>query len=125
MSVYVVDHVALSVSDLERSRAFYRAALEPLGFAELYEKDGLVGFGVEGRDDFGIAEREPVTRAAHVAFPAPGREAVQAFYEAALAAGGRDNGAPGPRPQYSERYYAAYVFDPDGNNVEAVYHAPR
>ena len=125
MAVYVVDHVALSVSDLERSRTFYRAALEALGLAELYEKDGMVAFGVEGRDDFAIAERRPVTSAAHVAFPAPSLEAVKAFYDAALEAGGRDNGPPGPRPRYSERYYAAYVLDPDGNNIEAVFHAPR
>jgi catechol 2,3-dioxygenase-like lactoylglutathione lyase family enzyme len=121
-TLYVVDHVAVSVSDFARSRAFYEAALAPLGFRLMYEQEGMAGFGAEDRDDFGITEREPVTSAVHVAFAAPSRDAVDAFYEAALASGGRDNGPPGLRPQYHAGYYSAFVYDPDGNNVEAVFH---
>jgi catechol 2,3-dioxygenase-like lactoylglutathione lyase family enzyme len=123
MTFYVVDHVALSVSDLARSRKFYGAALAPLGFSEMYEKWEMVGFGAGDRDDFGIFRRDPPTSAAHVAFAAPSREAVDAFYEAALSAGGRDNGPPGLRRQYHAGYYAAFVLDPDGNNIEAVHHS--
>ena len=121
-TLYVVDHVAVSVSDFARSRAFYEAALAPRGFRLMYEQEGMAGFGAEDRDDFGITEREPVTSAVHVAFAAPSRDAVDAFYEAALASGGRDNGPPGLRPQYHAGYYSAFVYDPDGNNVEAVFH---
>ena len=118
----VVDHVGLTVSDYEASKRFYEAALAPLGFRLLYEKEWGAGFGAEGVDDFGLRAGEPVTRGAHVAFVAESREAVERFHEAALAVGGRDNGGPGIRPQYSERYFAAYALDPDGNNVEAVFH---
>jgi catechol 2,3-dioxygenase-like lactoylglutathione lyase family enzyme len=132
----VIDHVAIRVSDLGRSRVFYTAALEPLGFRILYEKDGEreggrgVAFGRLGADDFSIHEpiaslgRNTVTRGMHIAFRADGVQAVAAFHEAALDHGGRSIGAPGPRAEYSEGYYGAFVLDPDGNNVEAVWHAP-
>jgi len=121
----VVDHAGILVRDLAASKRFYEAALAPLGLRLLYEQEDGAGFGVEGADDFGInANVEPTTRA-HVAFVSPSRDAVDAFYASALAHGGRDNGAPGVRPQYHANYYAAYVLDPDGNNIEAVYHGER
>jgi catechol 2,3-dioxygenase-like lactoylglutathione lyase family enzyme len=121
----VVDHVSLVVQDLEASRRFYRAALAPLGIVELKVESDGVAFGAEGMDDFAVdAGRQP-TSGAHVAFDAPNREAVDAFYAAALEHGGRHRGAPGVWVQYSERYYAAFVWDPDGNNIEAVFHSPE
>jgi catechol 2,3-dioxygenase-like lactoylglutathione lyase family enzyme len=117
----VIDHITLDVGDYERSRAFYEAALAPLGFGVVTELDGACGFGADGADDFWLAGGGP-SGPVHIAFTARNDEAVQAFYAAALAAGGRDNGAPGLRPQYHAGYYAAYVLDLDGNNVEAVCH---
>ena len=108
--------------DLPASRRFYEAALAPLSLGLEFEHEGLVAFGSgeSGRLIIYAGER-PVT-GFHVAFSAPTREAVDRFHAAALEAGGRDNGAPGLRPEYHEGYYGAYVFDPDGNNVEAVHH---
>ena len=132
----ILDHVAIRVSDLARSRAFYAAALEPLGFGVLYETTAGdptgpgVAFGHVGADDFAIHEpipspgRDTVTRGVHLAFRAEGAQAVAAFHAAAVANGGRSIGEPGPRPEYSEGYYGAFVLDPDGNNVEAVCHTP-
>ena len=119
----VVDHIVLPVADLDRSVTFYEAALAPLGFAMLVRREREAGFGLEGIDDFYVRAGGGVT-GVHVAFAAESREAVHAFYQAALGSGGRDNGPPGIRPQYSERYYAAFVHDPDGNNIEAVWHVP-
>ena len=119
----VVDHLVLPVADLERSIAFYEAALAPLGFRLVARRERAAGFGAEQLDDFYVRAGGGVT-GVHVAFAADARAAVDAFHEAALAAGGCDNGPPGIRPQYSERYYAAFVLDPDGNNVEAVWHMP-
>ena len=121
----VIDHVAVGVTDLERSRAFYARALAPLGFVELNEgEDGRdVAFGPEGLDDFVISLAYPAGAPIHVAFAADSPQQVDEFYAAASAAGGRDNGAPGIRPGYSPGYYGAFVLDPDGNNVEAVHHA--
>jgi catechol 2,3-dioxygenase-like lactoylglutathione lyase family enzyme len=107
-----VDHVHLRVADLDRSRAFYRAALEPLGVPFLLDAHGLLGFG-----NLALSADAPPTVGAHVAFVAETREAVDAFHAAAIAAGGTDNGAPGPRPHAP---YAAFVLDPDGVNLEAV-----
>ena len=121
----VIDHLTVGVSDLERSREFYRRALAPLGFVELGPwREGVreTSFGLDGADDFALSLEYPVGGSLHVAFVADRREQVDAFYAAALAAGGRDNGAPGFRPEYSEGYYGAFVFDPDGYNVEAVDH---
>ena len=121
-----VDHVTIRVSDLAASRAFYEAALAPLGVAvdetrpDLPDDPGVV-FGPRGAEDFCISEGAP-SGPLHIAFLAASRVEVDAFHAAALAAGGRDNGAPGPRPQYHAGYYGAYVLDPDGNNVEAVFH---
>lgn len=125
----VIDHVALVVRDLERSAAFYRAALAPLGMRQLRatpsDVDGALTFGFEGLQDFAIiaAGEVEATTTAHVAFVASSVEAVRAFHGAALAAGGRDRIAPSVRPEYSGRYYGAFVSDPDGNNIEAVYYA--
>jgi len=132
----VIDHIALRVSDLERSRAFYAAALGAQGIAQLYTlgTDDPAGpgiaFGRDGADDFAIHRpigdpgRDTITRGVHLAFRADSAEQVQAFHAAGLERGGRDLGAPGPRPEYSDRYYGGFLLDPDGNNVEAVWHAP-
>jgi catechol 2,3-dioxygenase-like lactoylglutathione lyase family enzyme len=122
----VIDHLTIGVSDLDASRAFYRAALEPLGFIELgpWPEDMRdCAFGAEGLDDCAISLEYPVNGGGHIAFAAENRKQVDAFYSAAIAAGGRDNGGPGPRPEYSDGYYGAFVLDLDGYNVEAVYHA--
>ncbi|MDO8212159.1 VOC family protein [Conexibacter sp. CPCC 206217] len=121
-----IDHIAIGVSDVERSRLFYAVVLAPLGFAERADgkeaPDEEIEFGAGGLFPFGISTRPAMTIAPglHVAFAAERRDQVDAFHAAALAAGGTDNGAPGLRPQYSEHYYGAFVLDPDGYNVEAV-----
>jgi catechol 2,3-dioxygenase-like lactoylglutathione lyase family enzyme len=119
-----VQHVAVNVSDWDRARGFYDEVLGLFGYRVVYEEPGALAYYADARGlDFGIGRREPVG-GAHVAFGADDRAAVDRFYEVALAAGGRDNGAPGIRPQYDASYYAAYVLDADGNNIEAVCHAP-
>jgi catechol 2,3-dioxygenase-like lactoylglutathione lyase family enzyme len=121
----VIDHVTIGVSDLARSRDFYVRALAPLGFEMQGPwREGVreLTFGVEGADDFAISLEYPLGAHVHVAFAAENRAQVDAFHRAALSAGGRDNGAPGLRPEYSPGYYGAFVFDPDGHNVEAVHH---
>jgi catechol 2,3-dioxygenase-like lactoylglutathione lyase family enzyme len=120
----VIDHVGLGVSDLDRSKAFYQRALDPLGYRPLLERDDSVGFGRDGKPDFFIYVDRPVSGPTHVAIASPDRATVHAFHAAALAAGGRDNGPPGPRPRYHQHYYGAFVLDPDGNNIEAVCHRP-
>jgi catechol 2,3-dioxygenase-like lactoylglutathione lyase family enzyme len=120
----VLDHVALNVADHAASHAFYEAALKPLGIAPIIEHHGVTGFGEDRKPYFFINERGEPTTTAHVAFAAADHATVDGFHEAALGAGGRDNGAPGPRP-YHEHYYGAFVLDPDGNNVEAVCHRPE
>ena len=121
----MLDHVTATVSDFESAKRFYEQALAPLGYSVQMEFDGVAGFGAgEGMPDFWIGSREG-RGAAHVAFQAPNREAVDKFYEAAVAAGGQDNGAPGVRAHYHESYYAAFVHDADGNNIEAVCHSPQ
>ncbi|HTU96724.1 MAG TPA: VOC family protein [Solirubrobacteraceae bacterium] len=121
----VIDHVAIGVSDLPRSIEFYARALAPLGMTRLgswQEGTRDVAFGFEDLDDFAISLRYPTGGPVHVCFAADTREQVDAFHAAAVAAGGRDNGAPGPRPEYSPGYYGAFVLDPDGHNIEAVHH---
>ena len=120
----VIDHIGVGVRNFDESLEFYARALAPLGFEQvaLVEADNRsAGFGVAGRDDFWIHEGRPAGRM-HVAFDAESRDAVDAFHAAALEAGARDNGAPGLRTEYSDSYYAAYVLDPNGNNIEAVFH---
>ena len=121
----MIDHMGISVSKMTRSKAFYRAALAPLGYDILMEWDTFAGFGVAPKPDFWIAEGAPNVPPIHVAFRVETRAQVDAFYKAAMAAGGRDNGAPGIRTQYHPNYYGAFVLDPDGPNIEAVCHAPE
>jgi catechol 2,3-dioxygenase-like lactoylglutathione lyase family enzyme len=120
----MIDHVTANVSDLEQARRFYEQALAPLGYAVRMEFEGTAGFGTgEGIPDFWIGS-SPERGATHVAFNANDRAMVDAFFHAAIAAGGKDNGGPGLRPHYHDSFYAAYVHDADGNNVEAVCHQP-
>jgi catechol 2,3-dioxygenase-like lactoylglutathione lyase family enzyme len=115
-------HVAVNVTDFEVAKSFYLGALEPLGYRVVYEQPGTLAYLADAHGlDFGIGRRGPVG-GAHVAFECGDRETVDAFYAAAMAAGGMDNGAPGLRPQYAADYYAAFVLDADGNNIEAVCH---
>jgi catechol 2,3-dioxygenase-like lactoylglutathione lyase family enzyme len=122
----VLDHMTLRVRDMDAARAFYAAALAPLGFGIVADYGGSAGiaFGPPGQDDFAIAPAAPGAESGpvHLAFYAPNRAAVGDFHVFGLTAGGRDNGPPGLRPQYHDSYYAAYLTDPDGNNVEAVFH---
>jgi catechol 2,3-dioxygenase-like lactoylglutathione lyase family enzyme len=125
----MIDHTGMSVSDYERSKNFYAMALAPLGFSVIMEfpgADGTMacGFGVGGKPSFWVSGEGKTSPALHIAFLANDRESVDAFYEAALAAGGKDNGAPGIRAHYHANYYGAFVLDPDGHNVEGVCHKP-
>jgi len=122
----MLDHVTIGVRDLARAQAFYDRALKPLGLARLFA-DGadFAGYGAGRRAAFWIGRRAGVAAAVHVAFAARDRATVDAFHEAALAAGGRDNGPPGLRPRYHADYYGAFVLDPDGHNIEAVCRGPR
>jgi catechol 2,3-dioxygenase-like lactoylglutathione lyase family enzyme len=125
----MLDHVSIAVADLSRSLAFYEQALKPLGIKRLMAYGGTeelpdhVGFGDQQKPYFWLGRGEPMRGYVHVAFAAPSRACIDAFYRAALDAGGRDNGPPGLRPQYHPGYYGAFVFDPDGCNVEAVHHS--
>jgi catechol 2,3-dioxygenase-like lactoylglutathione lyase family enzyme len=121
----MIDHTGVSVSDVARSKAFYTAALAPLGYAMLMEFEQFAGFGVAPKPDFWIGQGKPNVPPVHIAFHAGSRAMVDAFHRAALQAGGRDNGPPGLRPHYHENYYGAFVLDPDGHNIEAVCHAPK
>jgi catechol 2,3-dioxygenase-like lactoylglutathione lyase family enzyme len=114
----LLDHVHLRVADIEVSKAFYGAVLEAVGLDFTFE-----GPGYFASDELFVSADGPPTTGLHIAFQARDQETVQRFHAAALAAGGRDNGAPGERG-YHPGYYGAYVLDPDGNNVEAVYHGP-
>ena len=122
----MLDHVGFGVTDYQRSKEFYLRALAPLGITLVLEPIAqAAGFGAGQKPFFWIETRGPASPGAvHVAFAADDRETVDAFHAAALAAGGRDNGAPGVREIYHPHYYGAYVLDPDGNNVEAVCHKP-
>ena len=121
----MIDHIGIAVRDLDASVAFYEKALAPLGYALIMKFDGhAAGFGEAGKPDFWIGAGGDGNQRVHVAFRTGGRAKVRAFYEAAIAAGGKDNGGPGTRPQYHEHYYGAFVLDPDGHNIEAVCHEP-
>jgi catechol 2,3-dioxygenase-like lactoylglutathione lyase family enzyme len=120
----MIDHIGVGVTDIAKSKAFYRAALAPLGYTVMAEWEQYAGFGVPPKPDFWIGEGLANAPPIHVAFRAESHRQVDLFYEAALAVGGRDNGAPGPRPHYHANYYGAFVLDPDGHNIEAVCHAP-
>jgi catechol 2,3-dioxygenase-like lactoylglutathione lyase family enzyme len=120
----VLDHTGINVSDYARSSAFYQQSLAPLGISLLMEPvPDSGGFGRDGKPFFWInGRRNPTTENVHIAFHAQDRATVDAFYTAALAAGATDNGGPGVREMYHPAYYAAFIRDPDGNNIEAVCH---
>ncbi len=118
----ILDHLGIAVTDFDRSVAFYKAALAPLGIALVNEHPGAAGFGTKTKPDFWIAKGDEVKGRIHVGFRAAGRAAVKAFYDAAIAAGATDNGPPGVREQNHPNYYSALVLDPDGHNIEAVCH---
>ncbi len=120
----MIDHVSVHVSNLEQAKTFYSTALAPLGYALGFEQGEFLGYADSAGMSLGVVHREPVG-GGHVAFACADRAAVDAFHEAAVAVGGRDNGAPGVRAHYHESYYAAFVHDPDGNNLEAVCHKPE
>jgi catechol 2,3-dioxygenase-like lactoylglutathione lyase family enzyme len=117
----MLDHVGLRVQDFPRALAFYRAALEPLGYRVMMEFPEAAGLGYKGKTDFWIMKSDRPQSAVLVAFTGS-RQAVTAFHAAALAAGGSDNGGPGVRPDYHPNYFGAFILDPEGNNVEAVCH---
>jgi catechol 2,3-dioxygenase-like lactoylglutathione lyase family enzyme len=126
----MLDHIGIPIADYARSKAFYEKALAPLGYALVMEVpqtgngERAAGFGADGKPDFWIGSEGRLNHSVHIALLAKDRATVDAFYRAALAAGGKDNGAPGLRPLYHPNYYGAFVFDPDGHNIEAVCHAP-
>lgn len=127
----MIDHTGVVVSDFEKSKQFYTRALAPIGYELLAEFPASVtghadvaGFGEAAKADFWISRGSPNHPPLHVAFRARNRAQVDAFYQAAVAAGGRDNGAPGLRPHYHPDYYAAFVLDHDGHNIEVVCHMP-
>ncbi|MGL3822950.1 VOC family protein [Sphingopyxis sp. R3-92] len=127
----LIDHMGMGVADLGTSKRFYDAALAPLGIAQAMEvtpeeTGGYhgIGYGAAGKPCFWIGNGKPGSAGLHIAFSASLRDEIDAFYNAAMAAGGQDNGPPGIRAHYHPNYYAAFVLDPDGNNVEAVCHAP-
>lgn len=125
----MIDHIGIRVSDAEKSRQFYNKALAPIGYTLLMEvpkeyTNGItvLGYGVAPKPDFWVSGGGANRPATHIAFRVNSRAEVDGFYKAAMAAGGKDNGAPGLRPHYHENYYGAFVLDPDGHNVEAVCH---
>ena len=126
----MIDHIGFPVADYARSKAFYLKALAPLSYALVMEvrqdanDSPAAGFGANGKPDFWIGGEGGLNQPVHIAVTARDRPSVDAFYRAALAAGGKDNGAPGLRPRYHPNYYGAFVLDPDGHNVEAVCHTP-
>jgi catechol 2,3-dioxygenase-like lactoylglutathione lyase family enzyme len=120
----MIDHVGLNVSDLAGTSRFYERTLVALGYEKLMAFDTAAGFGKDGKPFFWLMAREPTGGSTHVAFACDERKSVDFFHAAAVAAGGTDNGAPGPREHLAPNYYAAFVLDPEGNNVEAVCHNP-
>ena len=127
----MIDHIGFPVSDYVRAKAFYTQALAPLGYSLIIEVmqddrpgEPAAGFGANGKPDFWIGGEGALNKPVHIAILAKDRATVDAFYKAALAAGGRDNGAPGIRAHYHPNYYGAFVLDPDAHNIEAVCHAP-
>lgn len=121
----MLDHLVLKVTDYEKSSRFYKEALAPLGYEVIMELEAGVGFGMQGKPYFWVTGGERHPSGLHIAFASPNRKLVDAFHAAALKAGGRDNGPPGIRAHYHPDYYGAFVFDPDGNNIEAVCHKPE
>ncbi|MEJ2061450.1 MAG: VOC family protein [Gammaproteobacteria bacterium] len=121
----MIDHLGLAVRNAEKSKRFYTQALAPLGIGPVMEFEGWSGFGKAGKPEFWFGEGDVAQSPMHIAFAADNRQAVRKFYEAALTAGAKDNGPPGIREHYHPNYYAAFVIDPDGHNIEAVCHKPE
>jgi len=119
----MLDHVGVFVSDVERAKAFYDRVLLPLGIERLYGEGNIfAGYGANGKAFFWIGSGNNSQASTHISFVAQDRETVDQFHRVALAAGAKDNGQPGLRPQYHENYYGAFILDPDGYNIEAVCH---
>lgn len=116
----MIDHIGLKVRNMVAATHFYDGIFAALGTGRCYSDPDLIGYGAHGQAFFWLHHSKTVASAAHVAFAAPDHRAVEAFHRAGLAAGGSDNGAPGPRPDYGPSYFAAFLLDPEGNNVEAV-----
>jgi len=122
----MLDHVTIGVEDIALSIRFYDQALQPLGIMRLYgDGDHFAGYGIRPKAFFWIGIRNTPQTGAHIAFATNDRATVDRFYEAAIAAGGKDNGPPGIRPHYDPDYYGAFVLDPDGHNIEAVCRLPE
>ena len=128
----MIDHIGVTVSDFRESKLFYSKALAPIGYSLLMEvsaaetgSSDFAGFGVPPKPDFWIGSGSPNVPPVHIAFRVSSSALVDAFYKAAIAAGGRENGAPGLRPHYHSNYFGAFVLDPDGHNIEAVCHDPE
>jgi catechol 2,3-dioxygenase-like lactoylglutathione lyase family enzyme len=120
----MIDHVSIYVTDLAKSRAFYEGALAAIGYEVIRAFPNAIGLGIKPKPDLWLITGGPRPGGQHVALRATGRKQVREFYQAAIAAGGKDNGPPGGRPQYHPHYYGAFVLDPDGNNLEACCHEP-
>jgi catechol 2,3-dioxygenase-like lactoylglutathione lyase family enzyme len=118
----MIDHISLNVRNIEASKKFYAAALAPLGYTLIMEFPGVAGLGEGGKPDFWLGAKDEAPQTVHIAFVSKDRATVDAFYRAAIEAGGKDNGSPGLRPIYHPNYYGAFVLDPDGHNIEAVCH---
>jgi len=121
----MLDHIGFDVKDFGKSKAFYEKALKPLEYKLTANYENAAGFGKGEKSSFWLVGGRGQTTKVHVAFSAPNRKAVDEYYKAAMAAGGKDNGKPGLRPDYHKDYYGAFVIDPDGNNVEAVCQTPE
>lgn len=121
----IIDHIGIGVSDYEKSKQFYTQCLAPLDIELVMEVEGWAGFGRDSKPAFWFGPDEQAQIPMHIAFSADNRSQVDRFYQAALAAGATDNGAPGIRADYHPNYYAAFVYDPDGHNIEAVCHKPE
>ncbi len=121
----IIDHLGISVSDYPTSKKFYSQCLTPLSIQLVMEVQGWGGYGKDGKPEFWFGVGDQSQTPMHIAFSASSREEVDHFYQAALDAGATDNGAPGLRPEYHPHYYGAFVFDPDGHNIEAVCHKPE
>jgi catechol 2,3-dioxygenase-like lactoylglutathione lyase family enzyme len=121
----MIDHVGLKARDYKKSLTFFSKALAPLGYKVLAEYEDAAGLGAGKSPDLWISKGDPPESGVHLAFAGKSRASVEQFHAAALKAGGRDNGAPGLRKDYHPHYYAAFVHDPDGNNIEAVCHDPK
>lgn len=125
----MLDHISIGVKDLDRSIRFYDSILEPLGYRRLWTYTDGAGYGITGRDEAFAIRRDAaanlaISQQTHIAFSASNRESVEAFHQAAIAHGAVDDGKPELQPMYGEGYFAAFVYDPDGYRLEAVYHEP-